>query len=192
MRLAQWWLPCALAIAGAPAVCAADDSEIVVHVEQRGRTIVVDVSMPVEATPVEAWQVMTDYDHMAKFVSNLDESKVLSRTGDTLTVFQKGTATRGPLTFSFENVREIVLTPYREIRSRMISGDLESSQFTTRVVEADGATRITNHGEFVPKIWVPPVIGPSLIAAETRRQFGQLRAEILRRKALSVAPRPPA
>ncbi len=134
---------------------------------------------------------MTDYDHMAKFVTNLEQSKVISRTGDTLTVFQKGTATRGPLTFSFENVREIVLTPYREIRSRMISGDLESSEFTTKVMESNGFARITNHGQFVPKIWVPPVIGPSLIAAETRRQFGQMRAEILRRKALSPAPRSP-
>jgi hypothetical protein len=191
MRPWRWCLLCVLAIASAPAVGAADDSDIVVHVELRGRAVVVDVAMPVEAMPLEAWQVMTDYDHMARFVSNLDESKVLSRVGDTLTVFQKGTATRGPLSFSFENVREIVLTPYREIRSRMISGDLESSEFTTRVMESNGFTQITNHGEFVPKIWVPPVIGPSLIAAETRRQFGQLRTEILRRKTLSATPRLP-
>ena len=190
MRLWRWCLPCLLAIASAPAVYAADDNDIEVHVEQRGRTIVVDVAMPVEATAMQAWQVMTDYDHMARFVSNLIESKVLSRTGDTLMVFQKGTATRGLLTFSFENIREIVLTPFREIRSRMISGDLESSEFTTKVMESNGFARITNHGEFVPKIWVPPVIGPSLIAAETRSQFGQLRAEILRRKALPAAPRP--
>ena len=74
---------------------------------------------------------------MAKFVTNLDESKVMSRAGDTLTVFQKGTAARGPLTFTFENVREIVLTPYREIRSRLISGDLESSEFTTKVMRLE-------------------------------------------------------
>src|SRR6476659_9964773 len=95
VRLWCWCLACALAISGAPAIGAADDSDIEVHVEQRGRTIVVDVAMPVEATALQAWQVMTDYDHMAKFVSNLDESKVMSRTGDTLTVFQKGTAKRG-------------------------------------------------------------------------------------------------
>ena len=67
-----------------------------------GALTVLIVVLPIA---LEAWQVMTDYDHMAKFVSNLDESKVMSRTGDTLTVFQKGTAKRGILTFAFENVR---------------------------------------------------------------------------------------
>jgi hypothetical protein len=45
---------------------------------------------------------------------------------------------------------------------------------------------------------VPPVIGPTLIEAETRKHFGELRNEILRRHALrvnapsaSVRPSPP-
>jgi len=120
-----------LAFAAAPSH--ADDSDIAVQVEQRGRVVVVDVSMRVEASIEQAWSVMTDYDHMAGFVSNLRESRVLTRDGDTLTILQKGEATRGLLTFRFENVREIVLTPPREIRSRLISGDLETSEFTTRL-----------------------------------------------------------
>jgi hypothetical protein len=96
---------------------------------------------------------------------------------------QRGKASRGPLTFTFENVREIVLTPYREIRSRLISGDLEASEFTTRVVDHGASAQIINHGEFIPKVWVPPVIGPAVIQAETRKQFQELRMEILRRKA---------
>lgn len=166
-----------------PQAWCSDDSDIQVRVQQRDRWIVVDVAMSVEATALESWKVMTDYDNMASFVSNLELSRIIERVGDTLTVMQKGKASRGPLTFSFENIRQIVLTPYREIHSRLISGDLEASEFTTRVIDHGTFAEIINHGEFIPKVWVPPFIGPAVIAAETRTQFGQLRAEILRRKA---------
>lgn len=175
----------------APLARSADDTDIDVHVQQRGRWIVVDVVLPIEATALETWKVITDYDNMADFVSNLELSKIVDRDGNTLTVAQKGKASRGLLTFSYENVRQIVLTPYREIRSRLISGDLEASEFTTRVTDHGASSEISNHGEFIPKIWVPPLIGPAVIAAETRKQFGQLRTEILRRKAQAAAGRQP-
>lgn len=172
-----------LALLHVPPAWCVDDADIDVHVQQRGRWIVVDVALPVEATALEIWRVVTDYDNMASFVSNLELSKIVDRDGDTLTVSQRGNATRGPLTFTFDSIRRIVLVPYREIRSHMISGNLEASEFTTRVVDHGASTEITNHGEFIPRIWVPPLVGPALIAAETRKQFGELRAEILRRKA---------
>jgi hypothetical protein len=99
---------------------------------------------------------------------------------------QKGKAIRGPFTFSFENVRRVVLIPYREIHSELVSGDLKASEFTTQVVDHGAWSEIINHGEFIPKVWVPPLIGPAIIATETRKQFGELRAEILRRKALTA------
>ncbi|HMF06594.1 MAG TPA: hypothetical protein VKE72_06245, partial [Methylocella sp.] len=102
---------------------------------------------------------------------------------------QKGKATRGVLSFSFENVREIILTPPSEVRSRMISGDLVESEFTTRVIDHGDSSQIINHGEFIPKVWVPPLIGPAVIEAETRKQFAELRTEIMRRKAETAARR---
>jgi hypothetical protein len=130
---------------------------------------------------------MTDYDNMARFITNLESSRIIGRDGNTLTVMQKGRASRGPLTFSFENVREIRLKPYAEIHSQLVSGDLEASEFTTRVVDHGASAQIINHGEFIPKIWVPPVIGPAVIETETRRQFQELRVEILRRKAAAAS-----
>jgi hypothetical protein len=164
-----------------------DERDIGVRIQRDGARIIVDVHLPVAATAIEAWAVMTDYDHMASFVSNLESSRIIERTGNTLTIEQKGRASRGPLSFAFQNVREIVLTPPSEIRSRLISGDLKASEFTTRVVDHGDSAEIVNHGEFIPKVWVPPIIGPAVIEQETRKQFAELRAEILRRKAESVA-----
>jgi hypothetical protein len=33
-------------------------------------------------------------------------------------------------------------------------------------------------------MWVPPYVGPAVIEAETQKQFGEIRTEILRRSAL--------
>ena len=179
---------CLLALAGEPeALAPPDDADIAVHIAKNGQWIVVDVDLPVKATAIEAWNVMTDYDNMANFISNLESSAILSRDQNILTVAQKGKASRGPFTFAFANVRQIVLTPYTEIRSHLISGDLEASEFTTRVLDHGATAQIINHGQFIPKVWVPPVIGAALIEAETRKQFQQLRAEILRRKAETAA-----
>jgi hypothetical protein len=176
-------------VAASSQAASLDSRDIVVHIQKKGEWVIVDVDLPVEATVLESWNVMTDYDNMSKFVSNLTSSKIIGRDGNTLSVEQKGKASRGPLTISFENIREIVLTPQSEIHSRLVSGDLKASEFTTRVVDRGAFTQITNHGEFIPNIWVPPILGPALIEAETRKQFQELRTEILRRKGQTAAGR---
>jgi hypothetical protein len=190
MRALQRLLPRAafvLTLICAPALAQPDERDVAVHIQRDGPRIIVDVRLPVAATALETWAVATDYDHMASFVSNLESSRILTRAGNVLTIEQKGRASRGPLSFAFQNVREIVLTPPREIRSRLVSGDLEASEFTTRVIDHGESAEIVNHGEFIPKVWVPPIIGPAVIEAETRKQFAELRAEVLRRKTESLA-----
>jgi hypothetical protein len=161
---------------------APSDEDIVVHVETRGATVIVDVVAPVAAEIGQAWDVLTDYPHMAEFVSNLRVSEVTSNNGNVLRVHQTGEAKKGPLRFAFETVRLVELVPPNIIRSRLLQGDFKSYEFTTTLTpRAEGVT-IVNHGEYVPNRWVPPVVGPALIAAETRKQYGELRAEIMRRK----------
>lgn len=162
-------------------------ADIAVEVRHVGEEVFVRVDCPVRAPHAIVWQVLTDYDHMSQFVTNLKVSELRSRDGDTLQVFQRGDAKRGLLTFSFENLREIRLVPQEEIRSRLISGTLKSSEFTTRVVDDGNEVHILNSGRFVPEVWVPPIIGPAVIEAETRKQFEEIRAEILRRAAAARA-----
>jgi len=171
------WPPVAARAAG-------DTSDIVVHARKDGATITVEVDCPVDAPRAVVWDVLTDYDHMAKFISNLDVSAVRMRMGDRLQVHQKGKASRGPLTFPFESVREIELAPQTEIRSKMISGDTMPASFTTRIETAGGSLHIVHTGTYTPSMWVPPIVGPALIEMETRKQYGEIRDEIARRAAL--------
>ncbi len=164
------------------------NQDIVVRIERDGQRIAVDVDCPVDAPWAIVWEVLTDYDHMAQFISNLQYSVVEEASDNVLRVHQKGQASRGPLTLKFDNVREVELEPQREIRSRLIRGDMKESNFVTRIVEVDARIHIVNVGRYTPNVWVPPLIGPVLIEAETQKQFGEIRTEILRRTA---AARPP-
>jgi len=172
-----------LALAQAPVRTEAqDDRDIVVRAEKNGATIVIDVQMTVYAPLAAVWDVFTDYDHMAQFIANVNSSRITDRSGSTLLVAQTSSTAFGLLKFSFDNVREVELVPHREIRSKLISGDMKDSAFTTRLVsDADDVTRVVNHGVFISTIWVPPVIGTAFLESETRRQFFELRNEIMRR-----------
>ena len=169
----------------APAWSAGSNQDILVHVRKDGQNIAVDVDCPVDAPWSVVWDVLTDYDHMSNFISNLEYSGVIARMDNVLRVHQKGKASRGLLTLTFDNIRDIELVPYREIRSRLVSGDLKASEFTTTIMEVATRPHIVNSGRYTPNMWVPPLFGPLLIEAETRKQFGEIRAEILRRSELA-------
>jgi len=156
--------------------------DIEVKVQIAGENVTVDLNMTVAATRQETWAVLTDFAHMPDFVSNVKESKVLSTEGDTLRIFQRGSATYGPVSFKFETTRELKLDPFDTIHSRLVSGTMRKMDGTTRLVEEGTKTRIIYHAESIPGTWVPPMIGKAFIAHETREQFREMRNEIIRRK----------
>jgi len=162
------------------------DQDIDVKVAKNGQLVDVDVAFRVNASRDDAWRVLTDYNDMVRFVSSLTWSSIVRQDGNALEVAQKGNVQFGLLSFPFESTRRIELEPYHEIRSYLIDGDMKTSRFTTRIVDEGEVTLILQHGEVVSTMWVPPWIGPAIIAAGTRRQWQEFRAEILRRKTPSA------
>jgi len=61
--------------------------------------------------------------------------------------------------------------------------------FTTRIVAQGAVTRVEVQGTFVPTWLAATVINTNEVEAQTRRQYSELRAEILRRK--NGEPTPP-
>lgn len=157
-----------------------------------GETVWLEVSFTVPASRAQVWEVLTDFDHMAGFVSNLAVSKVLSREGTVLRVMQSGTAHRGTLDFPFEVLREVHLVPMHRIESHLIGGSMKRQEGVTEIAEEGGETRVVYHGESIPGVWIPPVVGKPFIEAEIREQFQELRQEILRRHPPSHGGKAPA
>ena len=158
------------------------DKDIEVKVQIAGENVIVDLSLVVPATRQQVWAVLTDFEHMTGFVSNLNESKVISTSGDTLNIFQRGSAKYGPLAFKFESTREMKLDPFDKIKSRMISGNMRKMEGMTRLVDEVGQTRIIYHADTIPGVWIPPIVGKIFIEHETREQFREMRDEIIKRK----------
>jgi carbon monoxide dehydrogenase subunit G len=181
----------ALLALAAPALAALQPGEdIEIHVHVRGERVTVDLSFAVDATRQQAWSVLTDFEHMPDFVTNLKESRVLSVSGDTLRVFQRGTARYGPLAFQFASTREMKLDPFDRIESRLISGTMRMMEGTTRLVEEGAQTRILYHADSIPGVWIPPLLGKKFIEHETREQFREMREEIIKRKRSPPSPVP--
>jgi hypothetical protein len=166
------------------------DKDIEVKVQIAGENVIVDVTLAVPATRQEVWVVLTDFEHMADFVSNLKESKVVSISGGTLKIFQRGAATYGLITFPFESTREIRLIPFDKIRSHMISGNMRMMEGTTQLIDEDGQTRIIYHTDTIQEKWIPPIVGKIFIEHEIRKQFYEMRNEIIKRKRASASSTP--
>jgi hypothetical protein len=166
------------------------DEDIEIKVKIAGESVTVDLSLVVQATRQEVWSVLTDFGHMADFVSNLKESRVISTSGNTLKIFQRGVATYGPINFPFESTREIRLTPFDKIKSHMISGNMRKMEGMTRLIDEGGQTRIIYHTDTIQEVWVPPLAGNLFIEHEIREQFKEMRNEIMKRKRVNTPPTP--
>ena len=165
----------------APASSVAQDIDV--RVARDGETVIVDVDAQMPGTLRETWAVFTDYENMASFITNLTASKIVARKEHSLEVMQAGSTKVGFMTFGFEAVRAVELLPMHEIRSSLVSGDFKSYASTTSLAVAGSGTRVRHHGEYVPKSWLPPLVGPAVIERETKKQYQEFAAEIERRNA---------
>ncbi len=166
---------------GAHGALAAPPGDIQVAVKIKQGEVTIDLSCFVKASPEEVWAVITDYDHATHFISDLEESKVLSRSERLLVVSQKGKMGVGPFSTTMESTARIELSPFTKLESHTLGGTMRHHHGVTRLVPQEGGTLLVYHADSHPDVWIPPVLGPSLVAHEARERFSQLRAEVLRR-----------
>lgn len=125
---------------------------------------------------------------MGAILSNVDASRIVKREGTQLEVAQTTHLGPGPFTVSVKSRRRVELIPQREIRSRLIEGDLQASDFTTRLLDEGTLTRVSWQGRVVPGPLAGLVITADTVEIELRRLCEELRAEILRRNGQRPSP----
>ena len=162
--------------------------DIVVHVTRDGATFAIEADWSVAANADEVWAVLTDFEHMAQFLSSVDTSRIVSRDGNRLEVVQKTHASAGLLRLSLENTRAIVLTPKREIGTRLLKGDLKASDFITRIVDEAGGSKVSVRGQFIVSGLASVAVNVETVEVQTRLSYQELRDEILRRKSNEPTP----
>jgi carbon monoxide dehydrogenase subunit G len=160
----------------------ADADPVEVQVKLDEDVVLIDAVVHAPVTVGEAWAVLIDFDHMAEFLPNLQSSVVQSRTGNALRVAQKGESAAGPLSFSFDTVREIDLTPVSAITFHLISGTMEKLDGVTRLFPEGNGTRITYHAVAIPGHLLPLSFAESFIARDVRAKFQAFVVEMSRRR----------
>lgn len=133
--------------------------------------------------PAIAWEVLTDFDHMASFIPNLEASRIVSREDGVFRIAQRGTMDYGPFTFHFESERRVEARQREGVLlSRALSGSAKHMQSEMRLTAEDGGTRIDYRIEMIPGQWVPSGIAGGLLRRQLAEQFSAMAREMMRRQ----------
>jgi hypothetical protein len=165
-------------------VAFAAEPEIAVTVEKRGDAFIVDTSFDLPVRLRTAWEVFTDFDHMAGILHNLTSSRITARSGNTLQVQQEGVARFGFFTYSFSSEREIRLEPMKKIYARQLSGNARHYFSELELSQNEGIVHVRYHAEMSLESGIARTFGGPFIQHEIAEQFNSMVAEMERRKAL--------
>jgi carbon monoxide dehydrogenase subunit G len=166
------WLP-------APA---APRAQAAVSVRRDGSLYHVEAKLRAPVAVAVAWEVLTDFEHMERFVPNVVDSHIIARDGDRLTILQHGVARFGPITVPFESERVVTLVPKTRVTSTQVRGNMRRlDSVTTFKPDGDG-TELDYKVDVVPGLAYPAILVERFIADEIAEQFEAIVAEMIRRQ----------
>lgn len=158
-----------------------------VRIERTQDVIRIDASLRVDVHHHIAWQVLTDYDNLARFVPGMQTSKIVSRPGEPLMLKQTGQS--GFLLFKvpIEVVVQIVETPLETIGFHGVGGSFKNQHGEWRIERLGDATRLIYQANIVPGFRVPPLIGPAVMGQDVSSKLTGLAQE-MQKRATAAAP----
>ena len=169
-----------LALACTPAF-AADSPTRSLDVAYEGDAYIVNAIFFAPAPQSIAWDVLTDFENLQKWVPNVSESKIVKRDEGSVTVEQRGVARYGLASIPYTTERKISLKPSSGIKTAQIKGNMRRVE-STIALEPDGnGTRIVYHLEIVPSAFAGTVMSKKFVEHEVGEQFGAIIGEMTRR-----------
>ena len=169
------------------ACAAAGERNLQVQVETVGDEIRTTATLFVRASQQRVWEVITDYERASEFTRDLEVSKVISRSGNTLRVLQKNQIRLGPFSVPVETVRDVKLLAPVKVDARLVSGSMKKYDSVTELVPEGNGTRIVFRSQAVLNPFLAGFATESFVKRETEDRMRQLRAEIMRREHVASA-----
>src|SRR5687768_1432758 len=172
-----------LTILGAPALSA--NTPVSVDVERgTDKAYVVDAAFDVDAPATIAWEVLTDYEGIGRFVSSIRQSTVKQRNGGRLLLEQHGVGRAWIISLPLHVVFDV-----RERDQRVLPfGDVCGKSFTTyegswEITPVGSVTRVTYRLRADPNGRQPAMLARSAIGGSVRKLLDEVRLEMLARAA---------
>ena len=180
------------AILAASLPFSASAQEIDSEVTRQGEFILVRASVELPASRATAWSVLTDYEHLAQFIPDMEYSRVVSRGPDGLVVAQKGRYGLLFFTREIEVQLGVIESPPHSVVSRFISGNVRDMSGRYDLYENGTGTRLVYQGRLLPVEDLPPLIGTAMVRHALERHFAAMVREIARRDSLERSKARPA
>jgi carbon monoxide dehydrogenase subunit G len=175
-----------LALAAAwSALCPAVAQDVSIRTARDGDFITVSASALMKVDAGIAWSVLSDYDHLAKFIPDLKSSRVVSRQGNVVRVEQKGDVGFFFYKEPVNMLLEVHEEPPRRITARGIEGNVKGLETRYDLESSAAGVRLDYAGRFEPDFAIPPLIGMPIMNRLIERRFRAMVNEIQRRDALA-------
>ena len=134
-----------------------------------------------------AWNVLTDYDSIARFVTSMRSSHIVGRSDDTLFVDQQAVGRLFLFSHRLHTSLRIEEQPQTRIRFEDLLGrDFHSYRGEWRIEPGGAGTTVTYRLEADPSFPIPDFVARGLFRSTARELLSQVRTEIERRAALAA------
>jgi carbon monoxide dehydrogenase subunit G len=175
-------IACAAALLPAQPAAAQDVSVVTLR---EGEFVTVSATAGMQVDPRIAWEVLSDYDHLAEFIPDMLSSRVVRRNADGILVEQKGEI--GFLFFRrpLEVTLAVTEQPPLRILARGVAGNVKDMEARYELQSSEAGVKLDYFGRFIPEFFMPPIIGMAVLRSSMKRQFRAMVVEILRRDALA-------
>ena len=164
-----------------PGAFAADGPVRTLDVTFDGEAYVVNAVFFAPVPQAVAYDVLTDFEHLAKWVPNVTDSKVIKRDETSVIVEQHGMARYGAASFPYTTERKIELKPPSAIKTVQIKGSMRRVESTLAIEPEGKGTKIVYHLEIVPSAFAGAVMSKKFVEHEVGEQFGAIVGEMTRR-----------
>lgn len=173
----------ALSILSAPALSA--NTPVSVDVERStDKAYMVDAAFDVNAPATIAWEVLTDYEGIGRFVSSIRQSTIKQRSAGRVLLEQQGVGRAWIVSLPMHVVLDV-----REHDQRMLAfRDVCGKSFTTyegawEITTLGSVTRVTYRLKADPNGRQPAMFARSAIGGSVRKLLDEVRLEMLARAA---------
>ena len=166
---------------------AAMAQDVVVSAHREGDVVVVDAWADLPVAVLQAWQTVTDYDQLPRFIPDMSECKVLLRRGNRVLVEQKGSTAFLLIRRAIEVRLEVEERPFDAVISRAVSGSFRTMEGRYDFIKSDIGTRFSYSGRIVPDFWIPSLLETKAVKRVVEKQFSAMVTEILRRANATAA-----
>ncbi len=151
--------------------------------QRHDESIEVRASALLDADIATAWRVLTDYGRYVDFIPDLRVSRIVARSGETVTVDQSGEARLWLLRMPLDMTFEITESPPYGVHSRAVAGSMRALESSYVLTPESGSVRLEYTGHITPGFVLFGPIEQYAVEQNITRQFQALVDEIERRSA---------